>query len=64
MSRTYRTKRPKMNLGYLSETHQYRTGKVRDGTPQHASKSCGNNGGCHRCEGNRLHKHDRNKCDD
>jgi len=48
-----------MNLGYLVETHQYRNGKVRDGTPQHSSASCSNHGGCPRCEGNRLHKHNK-----
>lgn len=61
MSRTYRKKRPKMKLGYLAETHQYSDGSVRDGTPQHATVSCNNHGGCHWCEGNRLHKNKRNE---
>ena len=57
MSRTRRNKRPRMSLGDEAKRYQYRNGKVRDGTPQHASGSCQNHGGCPVCEGNRLHKH-------
>lgn len=53
MSRTRRNKRPLMHFGYLDKNDP--DGKVRDGTPQHASGSCHNHGGCPVCEGNRLH---------
>lgn len=42
-----------MRLGTLSD-HQYKDGMVRDGTPQHSSKSCEHHGGCKWCEGNRT----------
>ena len=48
-----------MKLGYLANTHQYSSGKVRDGTPTHVSSMCNNHGGCPYCESNRLHKHKR-----
>ncbi len=60
MSRTKRNLRPKMKLGQLSNK-QYWDKKVSDGNPQHSSKSCNNNGGCPYCDGNKLHKHKRNK---
>lgn len=53
MSRTKRKKRPKMQLGKHLENHQYKDGRVRDGTPQYASASCENHGGCPVCEGNK-----------
>ena len=60
MSRTTRNLRPRMKLGTLSKK-QYWDKSVRDGTPQHYSKSCDNNHGCPVCEGNRLFKHKRNE---
>ena len=54
MSRTNRTKRPRMKLGTLSDK-QHPDGKVRDGTPTHVSALCENHGGCPYCEGNRKH---------
>lgn len=42
-----------MRLGLLSDK-QYTNGRVRDGTPTHATASCENNGGCPWCEGNRT----------
>jgi len=59
MSRTYRNKRPRFNLGDMAETHQYKSGKVRDGTPQYYVGSCHNHGGCPICDGNRLHRQKR-----
>ena len=53
MSRTTRRKRPDWDLGPQSY-RQYKTGRVRDGTPQYAAGSCNNRGGCPYCEGNRL----------
>lgn len=32
---------------------------LRDGKTTKACKSCENHGGCHECEGNRLHKHNK-----
>lgn len=55
MSRTTRNKRPKMKLGTHLGYKQYKNKSVRDGTPQHTSKSCENHGGCHNCENNRKH---------
>ena len=43
-----------MNFGYL-DRHDT-DGKVRDGTPQHASGSCNNHGGCPYCLSNKMHK--------
>ena len=54
MSRTKRTKRPKMKLGTLAE-RQYKDGTLRDGTPTHASAACARHGGCPYCESNREH---------
>lgn len=56
MSRTTRTKRPNMKLGTLAD-HQYKDGRVRDGTPQYHSSSCKHHGTCAWCEHNRTHKH-------
>jgi len=61
MSRTYRNKRFKMKLGAHLTHKEYPNGKVRDGTPQHVSKSCENNKGCNVCEGNRLHSTNKRK---
>jgi len=61
MSRTYRVLRPKTNIGRYTKSKLVKIDKstklkVRDGTHQHASKSCKNHGGCPICEGNRTHK--------
>lgn len=42
-----------MQFGYLDK--QDKDGKVRDGTPQHASHYCENNGGCPYCFNNKMH---------
>jgi len=60
MSRTYRNMRPKVPAS-LIEKRQYKSGMLRDGTPQHIDASCENNGGCPWCEGNRTHKHRRHE---
>ena len=60
MSRTYRSKRDKFYRDYKDEK-ELPNGKVRDGSPTHATKSCKRNGGCPWCEGNRLHKYERRK---
>jgi len=56
VSRTTRTKRPKMELGEHLSPKQYKDGKVRDGTPQHVSGGCENHGGCPWCEGNKQYR--------
>lgn len=53
MSRTYRRHNPKMNLGTL-ENRRYKSGKVRDGTPQHYSSGCDNHGSCDWCRNRRT----------
>lgn len=58
MSRTIRTKRPKMRLGRMKK-YQYDDGSVRDGTPTHASKGCEHHGRCSYCLSNRTHRHKR-----
>ena len=52
-----------MNLGeYLAKKiANKQKNKVRDGTPQHYSKSCENNGGCPYCEGNKFHSTNKRK---
>ncbi len=55
MSRTVRNKRPQMRLGAHLGGKQYKNGKVRDGTPQHASSRCRHHGSCEYCAGNRQH---------
>ena len=52
MSRTFRRKRPSMNLGEALG-HRHKDGKVWDGTPQHVSPDCENNKGCPYCPSNR-----------
>ena len=42
-----------MAFGYLD--HHDKDGKVRDGTPQHASSGCDNHGGCPYCLNNKMH---------
>ena len=61
LSRTKRKRRPQMGLGDSLAHKQDKDGLVRDGTPTHYSASCENNGGCPKCEGNRLHKHKRSE---
>lgn len=54
MSRTFRNKRPQLNLGSHLGHKQNKDGKVRDGTPTHYSPDCERHGACPHCLGNRT----------
>ena len=49
MSRTFRTKSPKIKVETLKNK------KVKDGTRTRVSHSCENNGSCPYCQSNRQH---------
>ncbi len=53
MSRTYRKTPTKLKKWYGGVE------KVKDNSRTKVAGSCENNGGCPYCEGNRLHKHNK-----